>query len=177
MRDFLWRFAMQVRESKSLASGPHGDPGHFFSLVSPSFNVFFFFFFFRIINHERRFSELEILTSFLIRKSDDWWELVEFILLRVTDDVLAMARPSTAQLIKKNVIEQFKGWSIKTIINLQTPGEHSSCGGNLEESGFTYDPNHFMKNGSESLKDEHSLDFHSRFRNPRRWDAEKNFIV
>ncbi|XP_043283751.1 protein tyrosine phosphatase domain-containing protein 1-like isoform X2 [Venturia canescens] len=65
----------------------------------------------------------------------------------VTDDVLAMARPSTAQLIKKNVIEQFKNWSIKTIVNLQTPGEHASCGGNLEESGFTYEPNHFMKNG------------------------------
>lgn len=64
----------------------------------------------------------------------------------VTDDVLAMARPSTAQIIKKDIIAQFHGWSIKTIINLQTPGEHASCGGPLEESGFTYDPNIFMKN-------------------------------
>ncbi|XP_057331836.1 protein tyrosine phosphatase domain-containing protein 1-like isoform X1 [Microplitis mediator] len=64
----------------------------------------------------------------------------------VTDDVLAMARPSTAQLLQKNVISQFKEWSIKTIINLQTPGEHASCGGPLEESGFTYDPSEFMKN-------------------------------
>ncbi|XP_074110071.1 protein tyrosine phosphatase domain-containing protein 1 isoform X1 [Cotesia typhae] len=64
----------------------------------------------------------------------------------VTDDVLAMARPSTAQLLKKHVISQFQEWSIKTIINLQTPGEHGSCGGPLEESGFTYDPSEFMKN-------------------------------
>ncbi|XP_043794704.1 protein tyrosine phosphatase domain-containing protein 1-like isoform X1 [Apis laboriosa] len=65
----------------------------------------------------------------------------------VTDEVLAMARPNTAQIIKKNIIAQFQGWSIKTIINLQTPGEHASCGGPLEESGFTYDPNVFMKHG------------------------------
>ncbi|XP_012274770.1 protein tyrosine phosphatase domain-containing protein 1 [Orussus abietinus] len=65
----------------------------------------------------------------------------------VTDDVLAMARPSTTQIAKKDIITQFHGWSIKTIINLQTPGEHASCGGPLEESGFTYDPNDFMKNG------------------------------
>ncbi|XP_012238136.1 protein tyrosine phosphatase domain-containing protein 1-like [Bombus impatiens] len=63
----------------------------------------------------------------------------------VTDDVLAMARPNTAQIIKKDIIAQFQGWSIKTIVNLQTPGEHASCGGPLEESGFTYDPNVFMK--------------------------------
>ncbi|TGZ53649.1 Protein tyrosine phosphatase domain-containing protein 1 [Temnothorax longispinosus] len=46
----------------------------------------------------------------------------------VTDDVLAMARPNTAMIIKKDIIAQFQGWSIKTIINLQTPGEHASCG-------------------------------------------------
>lgn len=71
------------------------------------------------------------------------------LLYRVTDDVLAMARPSTAQLLKKHVISQFQEWSIKTIINLQTPGEHGSCGGPLEESGFTYDPSEFMKNSSK----------------------------
>ncbi|PBC26061.1 Protein tyrosine phosphatase domain-containing protein [Apis cerana cerana] len=69
----------------------------------------------------------------------------------VTDEVLAMARPNTAQIIKKDIIAQFQGWSIKTIINLQTPGEHASCGGPLEESGFTYDPNVFMKHGSSLL--------------------------
>ncbi|XP_044018064.1 protein tyrosine phosphatase domain-containing protein 1-like isoform X2 [Aphidius gifuensis] len=64
----------------------------------------------------------------------------------VTDDILAMARPSTARIIQKNIIEQFKELSIKTIINLQTPGEHGSCGGPLDQSGFTYDPSEFMKN-------------------------------
>ncbi|XP_015606539.1 protein tyrosine phosphatase domain-containing protein 1 isoform X2 [Cephus cinctus] len=57
-----------------------------------------------------------------------------------------MARPSTALIIKKNIIAQFQGWGIRTIINLQTPGEHASCGGPLEPSGFTYDPNDFMRN-------------------------------
>ena len=34
---------------------------------------------------------------------------------------------------------------IKSIINLQTPGEHASCGPNLQQAnGFTYDPNDFM---------------------------------
>ncbi|XP_033209718.1 protein tyrosine phosphatase domain-containing protein 1-like isoform X2 [Belonocnema kinseyi] len=65
----------------------------------------------------------------------------------VTDDVLAMARPSTIQILENNIISQFQGWSIKTLINLQTPGEHASCGDLLEESGFTYNPNDFMKNG------------------------------
>ncbi|XP_034939681.1 protein tyrosine phosphatase domain-containing protein 1-like [Chelonus insularis] len=65
----------------------------------------------------------------------------------VTDDILAMARPHTTQLLKNNLITQFQRWSIKTIINLQTPGEHGSCGVPLEKSGFTYDPDEFMKNG------------------------------
>ena len=35
--------------------------------------------------------------------------------------------------------------NIKSIINLQTPGEHASCGPNLQHvNGFTYDPNEFM---------------------------------
>jgi protein tyrosine phosphatase domain-containing protein 1 len=37
---------------------------------------------------------------------------------------------------------------IKSIINLQKPGEHASCGNPLEGSGFTYDPNIFMENNS-----------------------------
>lgn len=45
-------------------------------------------------------------------------------------------------------------WSfgIKSIINLQTAGEHSSCGPGLHESGFSYDPQEFMDNGGELLK-------------------------
>lgn len=39
---------------------------------------------------------------------------------------------------------------IKTVINLQRPGEHASCGNPLEqESGFTYLPEAFMEAGSK----------------------------
>lgn len=35
---------------------------------------------------------------------------------------------------------------IKTIVNLQEPGEHASCGPPLHSSGFSYDPAVFMQN-------------------------------
>ncbi|XP_067359872.1 protein tyrosine phosphatase domain-containing protein 1 isoform X2 [Channa argus] len=66
----------------------------------------------------------------------------------ITDNLLAMARPSTEIIDKYNIIEQFQRCSLKTIINLQRPGEHASCGNPLEpESGFTYRPETFMKAG------------------------------
>ncbi|CAH2237694.1 jg11370 [Pararge aegeria aegeria] len=64
----------------------------------------------------------------------------------VTDDILAMARPSTVGIAARNIIQQFHSWGIRTVINLQTPGEHASCGPALTKSGFTYDPNVFMSN-------------------------------
>ncbi|XP_057580856.1 protein tyrosine phosphatase domain-containing protein 1 isoform X2 [Hippopotamus amphibius kiboko] len=67
---------------------------------------------------------------------------------RVTDNILAMARPSTELLEKYCIIEQFRSHGIKSIINLQRPGEHASCGNPLEqESGFTYLPEAFMEAG------------------------------
>ncbi|XP_004442792.1 PREDICTED: protein tyrosine phosphatase domain-containing protein 1 isoform X2 [Ceratotherium simum simum] len=66
----------------------------------------------------------------------------------VTDKILAMARPSTELLEKYCIIEQFRSRGIKTVINLQRPGEHASCGNPLEqESGFTYLPEAFMEAG------------------------------
>ncbi|XP_010598937.2 protein tyrosine phosphatase domain-containing protein 1 [Loxodonta africana] len=66
----------------------------------------------------------------------------------VTDNILAMARPSTELMEKYHIIEQFLSCGIKTIINLQRPGEHASCGNPLEqESGFTYHPEAFMEAG------------------------------
>ncbi|KAG8524024.1 Protein tyrosine phosphatase domain-containing protein 1 [Galemys pyrenaicus] len=66
----------------------------------------------------------------------------------VTDNILAMARPSTELLEKYCIIEQFQSFGIKTVINLQRPGEHASCGNPLEqESGFTYLPEAFMEAG------------------------------
>uniref|UniRef100_A0A673X268 Protein tyrosine phosphatase domain-containing protein 1 n=1 Tax=Salmo trutta TaxID=8032 RepID=A0A673X268_SALTR len=66
----------------------------------------------------------------------------------VTENLLAMARPSTALIEKYNIIDQFKRCGLKTVINLQRPGEHASCGPNtLEpESGFSYRPEVFMEN-------------------------------
>uniref|UniRef100_F6QH29 Protein tyrosine phosphatase domain-containing protein 1 n=1 Tax=Equus caballus TaxID=9796 RepID=F6QH29_HORSE len=69
-------------------------------------------------------------------------------LFMVTDKILAMARPSTELLERYCIIEQFRTHGIKTIINLQRPGEHASCGNPLEqESGFTYLPEAFMEAG------------------------------
>ncbi|XP_061908729.1 protein tyrosine phosphatase domain-containing protein 1 [Entelurus aequoreus] len=65
----------------------------------------------------------------------------------VTDNLLAMSRPSTEIIEKYNIIEQFRRHGIKTVINLQIPGEHASCGNPLEpESGFSYNPEAFMRN-------------------------------
>ncbi|XP_006876310.1 PREDICTED: protein tyrosine phosphatase domain-containing protein 1 [Chrysochloris asiatica] len=66
----------------------------------------------------------------------------------VTDNILAMARPSTELIEKYHIIQQFQSCGIKTVINLQRPGEHASCGNPLEqESGFTYLPEAFMETG------------------------------
>ncbi|XP_029907521.1 protein tyrosine phosphatase domain-containing protein 1 [Myripristis murdjan] len=66
----------------------------------------------------------------------------------ITDNLLAMARPSTDIIEKYNIIEQFQRCGLRTIINLQRPGEHASCGNSLEpESGFTYRPETFMEAG------------------------------
>ncbi|XP_013889194.1 protein tyrosine phosphatase domain-containing protein 1 isoform X2 [Austrofundulus limnaeus] len=66
----------------------------------------------------------------------------------ITDNLLAMARPSTEIIEKYNIIQQFQRCSLKTVINLQRPGEHASCGKPLEqESGFTYRPETFMEAG------------------------------
>lgn len=63
----------------------------------------------------------------------------------VTDELLAMSRPNTASIKKFNIISQFHSLGIKSLLNLQVPGEHASCG-KLETSGFTYDPDLFMAN-------------------------------
>ncbi|XP_053173960.1 protein tyrosine phosphatase domain-containing protein 1 [Scomber japonicus] len=65
----------------------------------------------------------------------------------VTDHLLAMSRPSTELIKKYNIIDQFKRNGIKTVVNLQIPGEHASCGNPLEPgSGFSYNPEAFMEN-------------------------------
>ncbi|KAJ8245640.1 hypothetical protein GJAV_G00272900 [Gymnothorax javanicus] len=66
----------------------------------------------------------------------------------VTDSIVAMARPSTHLIKRYSIIEQFQRLKIKSIINMQLPGEHAHCGPPLEPgSGFTYSPQTFMENG------------------------------
>ncbi|XP_070558696.1 protein tyrosine phosphatase domain-containing protein 1-like isoform X2 [Ptychodera flava] len=65
----------------------------------------------------------------------------------ITDDIIAISRPSTDIVDKFDIIGQFKKLGITSIVNLQRPGEHSSCGNTLEEeSGFSYLPQTFMDN-------------------------------
>ncbi|XP_041746897.1 protein tyrosine phosphatase domain-containing protein 1 [Coregonus clupeaformis] len=65
----------------------------------------------------------------------------------VTDDIVAMARPSSHLIKKYSIIEQFQRLNIKSIINMQLPGEHAHCGPPLEpDTGFTYSPQTFMEN-------------------------------
>lgn len=59
-----------------------------------------------------------------------------------------MARPSQSGL-ESSVIRGFHNAGIKTVINLQQPGEHASCGPALTPSGFTYDPQTLMANSSK----------------------------
>lgn len=58
-----------------------------------------------------------------------------------------MARPNNDIIKEYNLIQIFKDKNIKTIINLQEPGEHSSCGPPLDSSfKFSYSPKLFMDN-------------------------------
>ncbi|KAM8861964.1 protein tyrosine phosphatase domain-containing protein 1 [Synchiropus picturatus] len=65
----------------------------------------------------------------------------------VTDDIIAMARPSKHLIEKYDIIDQFHRLNIRSLINMQIPGEHAHCGPPLDpESGFTYSPQIFMDN-------------------------------
>ncbi|KAK3103723.1 hypothetical protein FSP39_021376 [Pinctada imbricata] len=64
----------------------------------------------------------------------------------VTENILAMARPSNAGMDKYKIIDQFKKHGIRTVVNLQSAGEHADCGFGNHKSGFSYDPQRFMDN-------------------------------
>jgi protein tyrosine phosphatase domain-containing protein 1 len=80
----------------------------------------------------------------------------------ITDNILATARPSSKVIAEYKIIEQFKrldnfldhffSKNIQGIINLQLPGEHAHCGDGLNSEGFTYSPEEFMKENSNSMK-------------------------
>ena len=59
-----------------------------------------------------------------------------------------MARPQDKLIKNSNLIQQMKMYNIRTIFNLQVKNEHVFCGQRvLKESGFSYDPQDFIKNG------------------------------
>jgi hypothetical protein len=64
----------------------------------------------------------------------------------ITDDIIASQRPSTILINKFDLVNVFKQMKIGLIVNVQREGEHPYCGPNkkLEESGFTYNPHHFL---------------------------------
>ncbi|CAH8553957.1 unnamed protein product [Schistosoma rodhaini] len=64
----------------------------------------------------------------------------------ITQNILATSRPSEKLIEEFDIIEQFKRMNICSIFNMQTAGEHSSCGYGVLSSGFSYDPLSFMKN-------------------------------
>ena len=61
---------------------------------------------------------------------------------RFPDQVMAIARPNTINILKYDMIGQFKRFNIKTIINLQKPGEHPYCGHGLVDSAGTEEGSH-----------------------------------
>ncbi|XP_060554656.1 protein tyrosine phosphatase domain-containing protein 1-like isoform X2 [Ruditapes philippinarum] len=66
----------------------------------------------------------------------------------VTDNILAMARPSNLMIEKQNLVQKFLDADIKSIVNLQMAGEHAECGPHkLDPSGFLYNPQAFMEKG------------------------------
>ncbi|GMR49185.1 hypothetical protein PMAYCL1PPCAC_19380 [Pristionchus mayeri] len=66
----------------------------------------------------------------------------------ITPHILAMARPTPAHT---DLIEHFQKANVRTVINLQEPGEHKFCGPPLLSSGFTYDPEELLMS-NENLR-------------------------
>ncbi|ESO97103.1 hypothetical protein LOTGIDRAFT_174628 [Lottia gigantea] len=56
-----------------------------------------------------------------------------------------MARPTNSGIQKYKIVDQFLQMNIKTIINLQQPGEHAYCGDGNDKTGFSYNSQLFME--------------------------------
>ena len=66
----------------------------------------------------------------------------------ITDDILAMQRPSDEHFIHHKFVEHLKENNIVAVFNLQEPGEHPFCGFGIKSSGFSYYPEKLMAAGS-----------------------------
>ncbi|XP_073475357.1 protein tyrosine phosphatase domain-containing protein 1-like [Aquarana catesbeiana] len=66
----------------------------------------------------------------------------------ITDEILAMSRPSTRLMQEYKITEQFHRYGIRSVVNAQIPWEHGYCGDSLDpQSGFSYRPQDFMDSG------------------------------
>ncbi|XP_050412029.1 protein tyrosine phosphatase domain-containing protein 1 [Patella vulgata] len=65
----------------------------------------------------------------------------------ITDNILAMARPTNEGIEKYQILDQFLKKGIKTVINLQQPGEHAYCGPGNDKTGFSYNSQQLMEKG------------------------------
>ncbi|XP_072258088.1 protein tyrosine phosphatase domain-containing protein 1-like isoform X2 [Pyxicephalus adspersus] len=66
----------------------------------------------------------------------------------ITDEILAMSRPSTRLIQEYKITEQFHRFGIRSVVNAQIPLEHGYCGDPLDpQSGFSYRPQDFMDSG------------------------------
>ncbi|XP_063786512.1 protein tyrosine phosphatase domain-containing protein 1-like [Pseudophryne corroboree] len=66
----------------------------------------------------------------------------------ITEEILAMSRPSTRLIQEHNITEQFHRYGIRSVVNAQLPWEHGHCGDSLDpQSGFSYRPQDVMDSG------------------------------
>lgn len=70
----------------------------------------------------------------------------------ITEEILAMQRPSDELFEKLGLLQKFKDAGITAIINLTEPGEHPYCGYGIKSSGFPYTPEKLMEHGSKYFK-------------------------
>ncbi|VDN57481.1 unnamed protein product, partial [Dracunculus medinensis] len=64
----------------------------------------------------------------------------------ITDNIVAMARPTRNTFEHYNFVNQLKILNIRSVINMQTIGEHAFCGPVMDASGFSYSPELLMEN-------------------------------
>ncbi|QDZ21311.1 protein tyrosine phosphatase [Chloropicon primus] len=79
----------------------------------------------------------------------------------VGDAIVAAARPQQPIIEREESLKDLLSKNVRAVFNLQEIGEHAHCGsGVLKHTGFSYDPDYFMKAGI-SVYTFPSVDMHS----------------
>lgn len=120
-----------------------------------------------------------------------WWGFFIWLkCLRITTDLLAMARPTEIAINQFDFMQQFKRYpppffiiklssqNIKTVINLQKIHEHAFCGPPLHSSGFSYDPELIMRHKSKNFHEHNAaVSLFLQFCHTGFWDCFGIFVV